>query len=943
MSMQHAVLPEMSFSGAFATCRFLPAGKGDWRIAEAKGSLAALYGVSPEEVCRQPESLTRAVHPEDMPALAGLLNRSRMERTRWQLEHRVLLDGREGWRQIMVEPDGDEAWLAVMIDVGDRRHFREQWALTWTRLDRLLKIADMAYWEWDAATDSMFYSPAFLAQLGYRPGAFGADHQEFQSRVHPDDLAVFLESDQRLLEDGHEDSTVEYRMRHRDGEWRSMISHSCLVRDGQGNPMFMAGVHTDVTEARRLESSLKQSEALLRKAQETGRIGCYITDCDNLSWKSTPVLNEIFGLREGVHFSNEEWLKLVPAEQHEPMLAAINSGLLENGGFSVDYQIVRPDNGQRRWLSEVGSLQRDAEGAPREIIGTVQDITERKEREQALHLAAQVFENGRDAVMITDPDLMILRVNRAFVDMTGIAGEQCLGLPLLALYVDFAGAQKLAQIEKALAAEGHWQGELWARRQGGDTYTQWLSVTEVRDADGHVCNFIASATDVSARKAADEHIRRLAYFDVLTALPNRTQLMERSLLALERAGQANGELAVLFLDFDHFKTINDSLGHSAGDQLIIAAAGRLQQHIRGTDIIARLGGDEFVILLTDCGRDGAGRVAQELIAEFEQPFRIQSHDLHIGCSIGISLYPGDAGDFESLLRHADAALYQAKDRGRNRHAFFTRNIGDDADERLTMENSLRRALAEAQFELYFQPKLDLARQQVTGLEALLRWNHPQLGLVGPDKFIPIAERNGLIVQIGDWVLMEACRQAMRLQAAGWPKLPVAVNVSPFQIHHGQLFDSVLRALDTTGLPPELLELEVTEGLLVEASESSLALFHRLRERNVTVSIDDFGTGYSSLAYLRKLPIDRIKIDRSFVSDIQPASDALSIVEAIVGLGHALSLTVVAEGVETGEQARLLAEAGADQGQGYLFARPMPAAQCENWLTRFHAGLETSQV
>ena len=431
------------------------------------------------------------------------------------------------------------------------------------------------------------------------------------------------------------------------------------------------------------------------------------------------------------------------------------------------------------------------------------------------------------------------------------------------------------------------------------------------------------------RAQAGQRIEHLAYYDVLTGLPNRSLFHDRVSQVLARAERDGKEMAILFIDLDRFKTVNDSLGHDVGDRLLQAVAKRMSGCLREADTISRLGGDEFVVLLPETGAQGAAHVVQNILERAVGPYDIHGNQLSISSSIGISLYPHDGTDVETLIKNADTAMYHAKENGAATYQFFTREMNLAVFERLTVENGLRQALDNAQFVLYYQPWIDIKTGRTIGAEALIRWRHPQLGIVPPARFIPVAEETGLIVAIGDWVLNEACRQNREWQFDGLPAIPVAVNLSARQLRKN-VADTVARALEAAGMPAQCLELELTEHMVQDA-EPTLATLHRLRDMGVKLAIDDFGTGYSNLAYLKRLPIDKVKIDRSFIREIGEDPDDRAIATAIIGMGHSLRLKVVAEGVETHAQLAFLRAEGCDEAQGYLFGRPMPAEEFAKFL------------
>ncbi|WP_133717292.1 MULTISPECIES: sensor domain-containing phosphodiesterase [Methylocaldum] len=454
-----------------------------------------------------------------------------------------------------------------------------------------------------------------------------------------------------------------------------------------------------------------------------------------------------------------------------------------------------------------------------------------------------------------------------------------------------------------------------------------------RPSDKHarlVETAIHTAAIAIERSRVEDRIQRLAFYDALTGLPNRALLMDRAAQALALSARDKKETALLFLDLDRFKTVNDSLGHHVGDGLLRSIAGRLRGCLRDTDTVSRLGGDEFVVLLPETGGDSAAQTAERILSVVAQPYVIEDYRLSITPSIGISMYPQDGGDVESLVKHADTAMYHAKEKGRNTYQFFTESMNSAVLERLTIESGLRQALERDEFLLEYQPQYDIETHGLVGLEALIRWQHPEWGRVPPGRFIPIAEESGLIVPIGEWVIREACRQNVYLQSLGFAKVPVAVNIASPQFVQ-RFEDLVARVLGETGMEPEYLELELTEGIVMQGEGSIQKRLHKLKDMGVKLAIDDFGTGYSSLSYLKRFPIDKLKIDQSFVRDIIDDQDDLAITRAVISLGHSLRLTVIAEGVETEQQLAFLRDEGCDQAQGFFFSRPLSVKALGDWF------------
>ena len=604
---------------------------------------------------------------------------------------------------------------------------------------------------------------------------------------------------------------------------------------------------------------------------------------------------------------------------------------------SFDYRMIAAD-GRVVWLHDIVRVISTPSGTPGELVGIMLDITARKEAESRLALAQQAFENTAEGLMITDANLKVLEINQGFVNITGYGREEIIGQSPAILSSGKHGESYYEAMWTTIKAEGRWMGEIWNRRKNGEVYPEWLSISEVRDAKGKVVNYVAVFTDITLRKQSEEQLHFLANHDALTGLPNRTLLQERIEHALKRVQRDHGRLAILFIDLDRFKVINDTLGHHAGDMLLQTAAERLQHCLRDSDTIARQGGDEFVVLIENFSdTQYLGNVARKIMHALEQPFFLMGQELFVSASIGISAYPEDGTDLHTLLKNADVAMYRAKERGKNTFQFYASESNVHSFERLALENSLRRALERNEFVLHYQPKVDLATNELVGAEALIRWNHPDLGLVHPAQFIPLAEETGLIVPIGAWVLREACRQNRAWQEAGMPLIGVAVNLSAHQFRDEGLRQTIAEALGTSGLPPAYLELEITESMIMQNAERAIEILQRFRDMGTLVSIDDFGTGYSSLGYLKSFPIDSLKIDRSFVRDVPSDSDDVAITQAIIAMAHSLNLKVIAEGVENDEQLDFLREQGCDQVQGYLMSPPVSALEFEQLLDpgRYH--------
>lgn len=566
-------------------------------------------------------------------------------------------------------------------------------------------------------------------------------------------------------------------------------------------------------------------------------------------------------------------------------------------------------------------------------VAFVRDITERKRAEEELRQLAAVVKNTAEAVVVTDANNRIIAVNKAFTEITGYAEQEALGNNPRILKSDRHGRDFYRTMWAAIETAGLWQGEIWDRRKSGEIFPAWSTISVVRDVDNNIINYVAVFSDISAIKRSQEQLDFLAHHDPLTELPNRLLFNDRLEHALKRAEREGHQVAVLFLDLDRFKNINDSLGHPVGDILLKETAKRITRLIRQEDTVARLGGDEFIILIEkiDDAQDVA-HLAKKLTEAVGNPFSVKGHELHLTVSVGISLYPGDGEEGATLVRNADAAMYRAKEEGRNAYQFYTTALTAAAFERLTLENALRHALEKNELILFYQPQYRLKTGELIGAEALIRWQHPDMGLILPSRFISLAEECGLIGSIGEWVLQCACQQMKTWLDAGFPLKRMAVNLSSIQFQRGDIVATVGRALEASGLGSQCLELEITESLVMQKTAWTVNVIDKLKQLGVTISIDDFGTGYSSLSYLKRLPVDKLKIDKSFVRDIPHDPNDEAIARAVIALGQSLNLEVIAEGVETEEQHQFLAALGCDEGQGHWYGPPVVAEEFINSIS-----------
>ena len=675
-------------------------------------------------------------------------------------------------------------------------------------------------------------------------------------------------------------------------------------------------------------AELRESEARLILAMEASELGMW-------DWDLT--CNEVHLSRMEAIFGDGQHSRLRLVEQKRPELHPDDAERVqrdmiahlkgETETYVVQYRGLRID-GSPVWIEDRGRvIERDANGRALRMIGTRRDINESRRQAEQLRLAATVFEAAGEGMAIMDPDFRLLAVNQACCNLSGFSREELIGRSVAVLASSEDSRQQYAVIREALAQQGSWQGELIETRRNGEVYPQWAQMRVVHDSQGKVTNVVAFVSDLSVRRQVEERLRYLTHYDELTGLANRGLLKVRLNEACERNRTSNRGLAVLYVDLDRFKVLNESLGHEVADQLLREVSRRLSHTLSDADTIARLSGDEFVVVLEGYGSLAAlAHSGSRLLSRISKPIQLGDQDLVVSASIGVSLMPDNARDATALLLQANMAMKHAKHLGGNTLQFFTERLQGSSLENLQLENQLRRALEEGQLEVFYQPRLNVESDCLDAAEALVRWRHPKKGLLAPGYFIHLAEETGLIIPLGEFVLRQACRQARQWQLDGLAEIRVSVNLSVKQLRQGNFITLVRQVLEETGLPPDRLELELTESQLLDDVDNAISISEQLRALGVKLAIDDFGTGYSSLSYLKRFPVDYVKIDRSFVSELTQEGEDSAIVRAIIAMVHSLDLKVVAEGVETQAQMDFLKAHGCDEMQGYLISRPVPAAE-----------------
>lgn len=616
----------------------------------------------------------------------------------------------------------------------------------------------------------------------------------------------------------------------------------------------------------------------------------------------------------------------VDQDRHAQIMAMLESGEPLRGVVSP----VQRQDGETIVLEEHARLICDANGQPGGYEVIAEDISRQFQSEQRIMLLAKVFEYSIEGIMITDARNHIIEVNRAFSEITLYSAEEAIGQTPHMLFSGWHDADFYKKMWDGINNRGVWQGEVTDRRKNGETFVQWVTICSVRDATGSATNYIGIFNDITSKKESEKKIHQLAYYDHLTTLPNRSLFYDRLAQAIRMATREGGKLGILFIDLDNFKHINDTHGHLIGDRFLIKVADILRSCVRDEDTVARLGGDEFVLLLEGLSdSQGASAVAKNILSHLVGAVSVDGHELSSGASIGISVFPEDGNKLDELIKRADSAMYNAKEGGKNDYRFFTADMNEKVIQRLRIETDLRRAIDSNQFCLHYQPKKRMGSSVVAGVEGLLRWQHPELGLLEPAYFLSVAEESGLINQIGQIVFATGMRQAMIWQQKGM-EVTVALNLSARQLRQRHFVEDVEALLIETGCDPALLELELTESAILDNPDMAIAILGKLRKRGFKISLDDFGTGYSSLSYLKQLPIDKVKIDRSFVSELPEDQESVVLVEAIIALTHKMRLAVIAEGVENEQQLHFLEAQGCEEIQGYYSSRPLSAEKLEQF-------------
>ncbi|QID19585.1 EAL domain-containing protein [Nitrogeniibacter mangrovi] len=915
-----------SVPGLICSFRLHPDGHASMPLASA--AIEDLYGLRAEEVAEDAAPLFALIHPDDLPQVNASVAESARTMQPWHDCFRLRHPRKgerwfEGHSLPVHEPDGGILWHGYIQDITERRRVETALRESEAYCRLLLTHAPDGIFIVDAdGRHVVDANTAACRMLGLSRAALLT--RTTADLVVADDIPRIGAEVERIKGGGV--STSLWHLRRADGSVFEGEATCTMLPDGR-----LHAVLRDISERRQVEAALRESESRLGQAQSIAHLGDWHLDLarDVLTWSDEAY--RIFGIAPGTPLTLAAFIDRVHPDDRARLLAAWDNAVTHGTAYDLAHRIVV--DGRIKWVRERAEVRLDADGRAEVGFGIVQDITEMKQAEEQLRIAAVAFE-ARDGMMVTDARGVILRVNLAFTEITGYHADEAIGQTPAILHSGRHGADFYRTLWEAIRHEGHWQGEIWNRRKDGSVYPEWLAISAIRDDAGTVTHYLGMFSDISDPRETQRKLVELAYYDALTGLPNRrllTDRLERVVAGARPDGQFS---AVLLADLDQFKTLNDTRGHDLGDQLLVEVAQRLRRALRKTDTAARFSGDEFVILLQELGSDEfvaasrAEAMAAQIHAAIAEPLALNGIACHTTLSVGITLFRDQDNAVETLLRQADLALNQAKDAGRDTHRFYNPAMQAAMEQRAALEDGLRRALAQDELRVHYQPQVD-EHGVLMGAEALLRWQPPDRPMVSPGAFIPVAEATGLIVPIGHWVLDTVC--ARLSEWARHPtlgRLQVAVNISARQFRQPDFVDQVRETIGRHGIDATRLKFELTESVVLDDVDQVIHTMGALKALGLAFSIDDFGTGYSSLAYLKRLPLDQLKIDQGFVFGIPDDADDCAIARAVIALGHSLRLQVIAEGVETPAQRAFLARHGCLAYQGYLFGAPGPAEALE---------------
>ncbi len=798
-------------------------------------------------------------------------------------------------------------------------------------IENALAFTNTVIWKYDINTSAIVWSDTVEKLFGLAEGHFQNNLEYLKSIVHPEDRPELLKSiKDSIKQNCSHDHT--FRIRTSEGNINWIHGYWGTQKDKNNNPIYLTGLIRNITQEYETQKTLKKALHELQLAVKTARLGIwrFFLSTGKLEWNDE--LFKIYDVsREAFEQNIDCWKEKVFKDDltyAEQRFEEIMKGVCV---YDVEFRILRGDN-EIRYIQASGAPIFDAKGNIEELVGINLDVTHIRQREQEIAEAASVFENTIEGIVMTDLEGVIQQVNPAFESITGYLREEVVGKTCRVLKSEKHDKDFYIEMWQSLTRFGQWKGEIYNKRKNGEIYPELLTISTSRNENNSALGFVAVFSDISVLKESQARLNFLAHHDPLTQLPNRLLLDGRLKQSIRHAACQNTKLALVFIDIDHFKDINDSFGHITGDALLKNLAVRFKEHLRESDTASRISGDEFVILFEKVqSREDIKSILKKLIHAAKAPFILHGREVRITLSMGAAIFPDDATEPQTLMSHADAAMYAAKESGRNTYRFYTKSLTQASIDQVTITNALQQSIENQEFSIVLQPQANVSNFKITGLEVLLRWQHPVLGTVPPDSFLHIAEQAGLLRDIDMWVLKKSLSIGKHLLDEGINFGRLAVNLSSSQLSDNNFSMKVESLMKNVGMPAMNLELEITESFIMRGPDSCIGNLIHLRNMGIQISIDDFGTGYSSLSYLKQLPIDKVKIDRSFIQDIPNDIDNMAITEAIISMGRALNLEVIAEGVETQAQLDFIHQCQCDQAQGFLISKPLSLSELIKYM------------
>lgn len=831
----------------------------------------------------------------------------------------------EGEVNSQLLPDG--RFMGILRDVTERKKIEQEMAKFSEQLQLALDAANMGWWHYDVATDKVTYDERYQRICGFSGESLGS--KDVLNRTHPDDRAKLQENmDAALNPVNPEPYEIEVRIVLDDGSVRWIQAHGIATVEGEGKNRHateMVGTVADITEKKEAAERLIESEEKFRTLVEGASDAVFVHDMDGRIVEVNKMACDSLG------YTRDELLQMSVFDvdpDFDPKYAkSVWSQPARGEVITIPSRHHRKDGTLFPVEVRISSILVSGQ---RLFIALVRDVTERERAEEAQRLAATIYRDSSEAMIVLDENHMIVMVNQAFANITGYDSTEVIGRKPSFLRAGQHDEAFYDGMWQQVDETGRFKGETWQKKKNGQFFAVQVTVNAIAGERGIPQRYVVLLSDITEKKLSDDMIWNQANFDTLTGLPNRRFFRDRLEHEVRNAKRSKLPLALLFIDLDGFKDVNDTLGHDMGDMLLKEAAGRLYHCVRESDTVARLGGDEFTVILTELHDPGnADRVAHHILQTLSEPVTLGNEVAYVSASVGITLFPSDAVDVENLIRNADQAMYEAKQRGKNQYQYFTPAMQNEAIKRMRLVNDMRNALERNEFEIMYQPIVELSTGRILKAEALIRWRHPRIGLINPVEFISAAEDTGMITSFGNWVFHEAAKLAALWREKYYPDFQISVNISPVQFRKEGIDPAVwLEHLKGLSLPGQGIVVEITEGLLLDVSPKVSEQLLMLRDAGIEVALDDFGTGYSSLAYLQKFNIDYLKIDQAFIRNLTADSGDMALCEAIIVMAHKLDIKVIAEGIETGSQRELMADAGCDFAQGYLFSKPVSADEFE---------------